>query len=67
MEGVTNVWVGLVFAVAVDGSEIGGEGGVDSRVSDTPEDVVLAGGVSNEVSVVVGDNSERGDADTAAD
>lgn len=50
-----------------DFSDIGGEGGVG--VSESPEEeAVLAGGVSNvgdEALVVVGDNSERGDAEMA--
>jgi len=56
------VWSGLV--AFVDFSDIGGEGGV--CVSEWPEeDTVLPGGVSNDgdESVVVGESSERGDAE----
>jgi len=58
MLGVAN---GL--AEGADFSEIGGEGGVG--VSETPDEDVFAGGVSREASVVVGDSSDRGDAETA--
>ena len=51
------------FTEGADVSEMGGEGGVG--VSETPEEEVLAGGVSKEASVVVGDSSERGDGETA--
>ena len=51
------------FLIGADFSDMGGDGGVG--VSDTAEEeVVLAGGVSKEFSVVVGDSSERGEADT---
>lgn len=59
--GSEGVMYGLV--VGADCSDIGGDGGVG--VSDTPEDDVLGGGVSKEASVVVGESSERGEADTA--
>ncbi len=51
----------------IGGSEMGGDGGVG--VSDNPDDdAVFAGGVSNvgdEALVVVGDSSERGEAEVA--
>jgi hypothetical protein len=56
-EGVAN---GLV--IGADFSEMGGDGGVG--VSETPDEEVFAGGVSKEASVVVGDSSERGEAET---
>ena len=59
--GILGVGIG-VLAEGADLSEIGGEGGVG--VSETPEDEVLAGGVSKEASVVVGDSSDRGEGDT---
>ena len=59
--GMLGVAKGLVEGA--DFSETGGDGGVG--VSDTPEEEVFAGGVSKEVSVVVGESSERGEAETA--
>lgn len=55
------------FGAGTDFSEIGGDGGVG--VSDRPEeDAVFVGGVSNDgedVVVVVGDSSDRGDLDAS--
>ena len=53
--------VANVFRAEADLSDIGGDGGVG--VSLTPEDEVLAGGVSKLVLVVVGESSERGEAE----
>ena len=63
IEGVEKGWLGFDLGRAAERSDTGGEGGVG--VSDTPDEDVFAGGVSNEVSVVVGDSSERGEAETA--
>lgn len=55
------------FVALVDFSDIGGEGGV--CVSERPaDDTVFPGGVSKEgdESVVVGESSERGEAEVAA-
>jgi hypothetical protein len=67
-EGVVNglgvVVVVVVLAVGFDLSDMGGDGGVG--VSLTPEEDVLAGGVSNDASVVVGESSDRGEAEVLA-
>ena len=62
--GILGVWNG--FVALADFSDIGGEGGV--CVSERPDDdTVFPGGVSKEgdESVVVGESSERGEAEVA--